>query len=384
MIIPYNRQYIDKSDVKSVIKVLKSDLITQGPNVELFEKAISKKVKSKYAVASNSATSSLHLACMALDIRKGDWLWTSPNSFVASSNCGLLCGARIDFVDINPKTLNIDVGLLEKKLIKAKKQKKLPKVIIPVHFAGLPCEMKKIFELSKIFKFKIIEDASHALGAKYYSESIGNCKYSDIAVFSFHPIKMITTIEGGLATTNNKKYADLMSKLRTHGITKDKYQMKRKNEGNWYYEQKYLGLNYRMNDIQARLGLNQLKKLSKFLIKRRKLAKFYRKKFQNLPVNTQQEPNGFKSSYHLFVIEIKKGKKLKRKIFDILRKNKILVNVHYIPIHLQPFYMKNFGFKKGQFKVAELYYERAISLPIYYSLTNSKALKVVNLIKKYL
>ena len=287
MIIPYNRQHIDTSDIKLVNKVLKSNLITQGPNVGKFEKAIAKRVKSKYAVASNSATSSLHLACMAIGLKKGDWLWTSPNSFVASSNCGLLCGAKIDFIDINPRTYNLDVDRLEKKLVKAKKSKKLPKVVVPVHFAGLPCEMKKIFELSKKYKFKIIEDASHALGAKYNSEDIGNCKYSDIAVFSFHPIKMITTIEGGVATTNNQKYADQMSKLRTHGIVKEKFKMKRKKEGNWYYEQNDLGLNYRMNDVQAALGLSQLKKLNKFLKKRREIAKLYIKKLKKLPVNFQ-------------------------------------------------------------------------------------------------
>lgn len=384
MTIPYNKQFIDKSDIKSVLKVLKSNLITQGPNVEKFEKAISKKVNSRYAVASNSATSSLHLACMAIGLKKGDWLWTSPNSFVASSNCGLLCGAKIDFIDINPSTYNLDVDCLEKKLVKAKKSKKLPKVVVPVHFAGLPCEMKKIFELSKKYKFKIIEDASHALGAKYNSEDIGNCKYSDIAVFSFHPIKMITTIEGGVATTNNQKYADQMSKLRTHGIVKEKFKMKRKKEGNWYYEQNDLGLNYRMNDVQAALGLSQLKKLNKFLKKRREIAKLYIKKLKNSPVNFQLENLKLKSSYHLFVIEIQKGKKLKKKIFDILRRNNILVNVHYIPIHLQPYYMKNFGFKKGQFKLAENYYDRAISLPIYYSLSNSRVQSIINLIKKYL
>tara|TARA_Y100000389_G_scaffold204396_1_gene256695 strand:- start:2022 stop:3176 length:1155 start_codon:yes stop_codon:yes gene_type:complete len=384
MIIPYNRQYIDEIDVKSVLKVLKSNLITQGPNVKMFEKAISKKVNSKYAVASNSATSSLHLACMAIGLKKGDWLWTSPNSFVASSNCGLLCGANIDFVDINPQTFNLDVKLLEKKLVKAKRKKKLPKVIIPVHFAGLPCDMKKIFELSKKFKFKIIEDASHALGAKYYSNTIGNCKYSDIAVFSFHPVKMITTIEGGIATTNNKLYSEKMSYLRVHGIIKDKNLMKKKSEGNWYYEQVELGYNYRMNDIQARLGLSQLKKLSKFLHRRKQIAKLYKNQFKDLPIKFQSMNDGSVSSYHLFVIEINKGKKLKQKIYNILRRNKILVNVHYIPIHLQPYYMKKFGFRKGQFQFAEDYYDKAISLPIYYSLKKNEVLRVVNLIKKHL
>jgi UDP-4-amino-4,6-dideoxy-N-acetyl-beta-L-altrosamine transaminase len=350
----------------------------------MFEKAISKKVNSKYAVASNSATSSLHLACMAIGLKKGDWLWTSPNSFVASSNCGLLCGANIDFVDINPQTFNLDVKLLEKKLVKAKRKKKLPKVIIPVHFAGLPCDMKKIFELSKKFKFKIIEDASHALGAKYYSNTIGNCKYSDIAVFSFHPVKMITTIEGGIATTNNKLYSEKMSYLRVHGIIKDKNLMKKKSEGDWYYEQVELGYNYRMNDIQARLGLSQLKKLSKFLHRRKQIAKLYKNQFKDLPIKFQSMNDGSVSSYHLFVIEINKGKKLKQKIYNILRRNKILVNVHYIPIHLQPYYMKKFGFRKGQFQFAEDYYDKAISLPIYYSLKKNEVLRVVNLIKKHL
>lgn len=384
MIISYGRQYIDEADIKAVVKTLKSNFITQGPNVEKFESFMSKKVNSKYAVASNSATSSLHLACIAIGLKKGDWLWTSPNSFVASSNCGLLCGANIDFVDIDPKTFNLDVNLLEEKLIKAKKHKKLPKAIVPVHFGGLPCNMKKIFALSKKFNFKIIEDASHALGAKYYSQPIGNCKYSDITVFSFHPVKMITTIEGGVATTNNKFYAQKMSSLRVHGIIKDKHLLKRKYEGDWYYEQVGLGYNYRMNDVQASLGISQLKKLTKFLNKRKKIAEFYKKELKGFPVNFQLINKRYESSYHLFVIKINKGKKLKKKIFDILRKNKIFVNVHYIPIHLQPYYIERFGFKKGHFKFAESYYERAISLPIYYSLKNIEALKVINLIKKNL
>lgn len=382
--IPYSRQLISKSDIASVNKVLKSDFLTQGPNKKKFENLLSKTCGVKYSSTFNSATSALHIACLALGVGRGDEVWTCTNSFVASANCALYCQAKIDLVDIDPSDFNMCMESLEKKLSKAKKRNKLPKVIIPIHFGGLPPNLKKLKELKKKYKFKIIEDASHALGAKYNSEDIGNCKYSDIAVFSFHPIKMITTIEGGVATTNNQKYADQMSKLRTHGIVKEKFKMKRKKEGNWYYEQNDLGLNYRMNDVQAALGLSQLKKLNKFLKRRREIAKLYIKKLKKLPVNFQLENLKLKSSYHLFVIEIQKGKKLKKKIFDILRRNNILVNVHYIPIHLQPYYMKNFGFKKGQFKLAENYYDRAISLPIYYSLSNSRVQSIINLIKKYL
>ena len=382
MIIPYNRQHIDTSDIKLVNKVLKSNLITQGPNVGKFEKAIAKRVKSKYAVASNSATSSLHLACMAIGLKKGDWLWTSPNSFVASSNCGLLCGAKIDFIDINPRTYNLDVDRLEKKLVKAKKSKKLPKVVVPVHFAGLPCEMKKIFELSKKYKFKIIEDASHALGAKYNSEDIGNCKYSDIAVFSFHPIKMITTIEGGVATTNNQKYADQMSKLRTHGIVKEKFKMKRKKEGNWYYEQNDLGLNYRMNDVQAALGLSQMDRLNDFVEKRRKIAKRYDELLVNSIVQIPKQHPDTNSSWHLYIIRLKKNSNLSHsQLFESFRSAGVQVNIHYIPIYRQPYY-KRLGFSEKGFDESEKYYKEAISIPIFPELSLEEQKKVVDLIEQ--
>ncbi len=364
--IPYSRQNISNSDISSVIKVLKSNFLTQGPMIKKFEDKISKTVGNKYCVSANSATSALHISCLALGFKKNDILWTVPNTFVASSNCALLCGGKVDFVDINPTTYNIDVGILEKKLIKAKKINKLPKIVVPVHFSGQPTEQDKIHKLSKKYGFKIIEDASHSLGATYKGEKIGSCKWSDITVFSFHPVKIITTIEGGAALTKNKKIYEKLKLFKNHGITKQKkYFLNNKNTEGWFYEQQVLGLNYRMSDISATLGISQLKRLKKFIIERNKIAKYYNKNINKNFFITPSILSNAKSSYHLYVIRLKKNLISKREMFyNYLKKNKIDVNVHYIPVHLHPYY-KRLGFKKNDFINSENYANSVISIPIF-------------------
>jgi len=380
--IPYSRQSINKKDLKSVLSALKSDLVTTGPKIEEFEKAIGKIVKAKYAIAMNSATSALHLSCISLNLKPNDWLWTSPNSFVASANCGLYCGAKIDFVDIDPKTYNICTENLIKKLKNAKVQKKLPKIIVTVSFAGQVCDQSEIKKLSKIYKFKIVEDSSHALGAKYKKNPVGNCKYTDISVFSFHPVKIITTLEGGIAVTNSKKIYQKLKMLRSHGITRDKSLLKNRSNSHWYYEQQLLGYNYRMNDIEAALGISQLTRLNQFIKKRLKIKKFYDKKLKNLPIILPTIKKENISSMHLYVINLNKNytKNKRDNIIKFLRNNGIGVNVHYIPIHYQP-YFKKLGFKKGMFPNCESYYERAISLPIHPMLKKKDLIKIVNLLK---
>jgi UDP-4-amino-4,6-dideoxy-N-acetyl-beta-L-altrosamine transaminase len=375
--IPYARQNIISRDIFAVNKVLKSNFLTQGPMVEKFEKSVTKYTKSKFGVAVNSSTSALHLACLALDVKKGDYVWTSANTFVASANCAIHCGAKIDFVDINPRTYNIDINQLELKLKIAKKKNKLPKVVIPVHFAGLPCDMQRIYQLRKKYKFKIIEDASHAIGSSYKllntslkrKIKVGCCEHSDITVFSFHPVKIITTGEGGIALTNKKNLYDKMKLLRSHGISRNVRENK-KNLTPWYYEQISLGFNYRMNDIQSALGCEQIKRLDSFLKKRNNIATYYNKKLSKLPIDLPIKLPGFYSSFHLYVVTLsKKYSKYKRNnIFNKMRKKGIEVNLHYIPVHTHPYYQKR-GFKRGDFKVSENYYDRAISLPMYPSLS---------------
>jgi len=383
--IPYGKQDINQSDIDAVIEVLKSDFLTQGPVTLKFEQIVCDYTTAKYGITTNSATSALHIACLALDLGRGDYLWTSPNSFVASANCGLYCGAKIDFVDINPKTYNISTQALEEKLIQAEKEGKLPKVVIPVHFAGQSCEMEKIHELSQKYEFKIIEDASHAIGGKYKNKSIGNCQYSDIAVFSFHPVKIITTGEGGIAVTNNSQLAERMTLLRSHGTTRKHDLMTHKADGDWYYQQLDLGFNYRLTDIQAVLGISQLGRLDEYVIKRNAIAKYYNEKLKELPLQLPIVNVEKYSSFHLYVIllELDSTDKTRREVFDYLRREGVGVNVHYIPIHTQPYY-KKMGFKTGDFPEVECYYSRAITIPIYPSLTNEEQDFIVNSLKTVL
>ena len=382
--IKYSTQEITESDIAEVEKILRSDFLTQGPTVEKFEQSVANYCGATYASAVNSATSALHIACLALDLGPGDWLWTSPNTFVASANCGLYCGANIDFVDIDSKTYNMSVDALSDKLTKAEKLGKLPKIVVPVHFAGQPCDMTAIHDLSKQYGFKIIEDASHAIGASYNKIKIGSCTHSDITVFSFHPIKIITTAEGGMALTNNKDVADKIGRLRTHGITSDKTKMKQRSKDEiWNYQQIDLGFNYRMNDIQAALGLNQMKRLDKYIKRRHEIAKHYDSALKNLPLTTPwQSPNGY-SSYHLYPILIEENlaQKKQRQVYDELLKNNIGINLHYIPVHRQPYY-ENLGFKNNDFPQAENFHRKALSIPMYAILQDEQQKHVIEIIKK--
>ena len=306
--IPYGRQEITEADIAEVEKVLRSDFLTQGPTVQNFEKSVANYCGSKHGIAVNSATSALHIACIALDLGPGDWLWTSPNTFVSSANCGRYCGANIDFVDIDPETYNMSSDALSEKLAKAEKLNKLPKILVPVHFAGQPCDMPAIHKLSKKYGFKIIEDASHAIGASYNNIKIGSCAHSDVTVFSFHPVKIITTAEGGMTLTNDKNIAEKISRYRTHGITSDKDKMiKQSDDEIWNYQQIDLGFNYRMNDIQAALGLNQIKRLDEFISRRHHIAKLYNTELNDLSIKTPFQTNNFYSSYHLYPILVKKN-----------------------------------------------------------------------------
>jgi len=364
--IPYAKQDISDEDIDSVIEVLKSDFLTQGNQGPLFEDIISKRVGAKYALAANSATSCLHLSCLSLGLSKGDILWTSPITYVASANCALFCGADVDFVDIDPLTWNISVEILEEKLKTAQKRKKIPRILVLVHLAGNPCDLKKIFDLSKEYGFSIIEDASHALGSKYSEEQIGSSTYSDISVFSFHPVKNITTGEGGMILTNNKEIAEKVNLYRSHGVTRDTNKMFNKNEGLWYYEQLLLGFNFRMNEIQASLGISQMNSLDKFISKRNEVSQMYMKNLKNLPLTFQKVRNEDLSAWHLFIIHLKLDQlELTRlEIYNSLREKGIGVNVHYIPVHLQPFY-RNLGFKQGDYPNSESYYDGALTIPMY-------------------
>lgn len=368
--IPYGKQDINDADIESVISVLKSDFLTQGPQVPLFERTVSSYCGADFGVAVNSATSALHIACLALGLERGDWLWTSPNSFVASANCGLYCGASVDFVDIDPFTLNLSVEELEAKLIKAEVENKLPKIVIPVHFSGQSCDMKRIYELGQTYGFFIIEDASHAIGSKYLDLPVGGCQYSDITVFSFHPVKIITTAEGGLATTNSNNLAEKMCLFRSHGITRDQSLMSKKMDGSWYYQQVGLGFNYRMTELQAALGISQMDRLDGFIVKRHLLRARYDQLLSDLPIITPHQSQFAHSSLHLYSIQLEIAKigKGRKEVFDALRSNNIGVNVHYIPIHSHPFY-KDLGFHSGDFPVAEAYYSKAISLPLFSELS---------------
>ncbi len=377
--IPYGTQSILEDDIDAVVDVLKSKFLTQGPVINDFETTISQYCKSDFSVACNSSTSALHVACLALGLGPGDWLWTSPITFVASANCALYCGAKVDFVDIDPFSYNLCVGALEKKLLEAKKQGKLPKIVVPVHLCGQSCEMEEIKKLSEIYGFKILEDASHAVGARYKKSVVGSCKYSDIAVFSFHPVKIVTTGEGGMAMTNDKQLAERMSALRSHGITRDDKKMMRVPDGSWYYEQLDLGFNYRMTDIQAALGLSQLKKLDKFVARRHILAKRYDEKLKDFPIITPQVNRDCYSAFHLYCIRLKCPEK-RRVTFEYLRAQNIGVNVHYIPVYRHPYYQR-FNFNQNSFPNAEAFYSSAISIPMYPNLSFDEQDRVIETLK---
>lgn len=381
--IPYGKQDISEEDIQSVVDVLKSDFLTQGPMVPAFEKAVSDHCGAKYAFAVNSATSALHIACIALNVGKGDIVWTSPITFVASANCALYCGAAVDFVEIDAKTYNMSVAALEEKLIKAEKDGLLPKVIIPVHLAGQSCEMDKIHKLSQKYGFKIIEDASHAIGGKYKNKAIGGCQYSDITVFSFHPVKIITTGEGGMCLTQNPELAVKLNRLRSHGIVRHPSEMTHAPDGPWYYQQIELGYNYRMTDIQAALGLSQMKRLDEFVAARHAIATRYNDLLQEEWLELPwQHPDTY-SALHLYIIRVKKNIQgiTHNQLFEKLRSAGILVNLHYIPVYKQPFYQK-IGFNELEFPESEAYYSEAISIPMYSGLTIEQQDEVIERIVK--
>jgi UDP-4-amino-4,6-dideoxy-N-acetyl-beta-L-altrosamine transaminase len=378
--IPYSRQSISRSDMSAVKRVLKSEYLTQGPAVPNFEEATANYCGSHYAVAVNSATSALHIACLALDLGPGDYVWTSPNSFVASANCALYCGAEIDFVDIDPNTYNMSTEKLEKKLQTAQIQGNLPKLLIPVHFAGQSCDMEKIYQLSLKYKFKIIEDASHAIGGMYKNNPIGNCSYSDITIFSFHPVKIITTGEGGMATTNDLEIYKKLLRLRSHGITREQSSMQPRPENEvWNYQQIEIGFNFRLNDIQAALGLNQLKRIDSFVSARRNIANTYNQLLKNLNLMRPWQDKDTRSSYHLYSIRVTENK-YQKIVMNELYVNDISANLHYIPIHRQP-YFENLGFKEGDFPEAEKYYRETVSLPIYPTLKKKEQRRVVEVLR---
>ncbi len=396
--IPYGHQDIDASDIEAVVAVLRSDWLTQGPTVGEFERKVAAYCRSRHAVAVNSATSGLHIACLALGLGPGDRLWTVPNTFVASANCGRYCGAEVDFVDIDPLTWNLSVPKLREKLVRAAKDKRLPKVLVPVHFAGQPTEQEAIWELAREFGFKVLEDAAHAIGASRNGEPAGSCRWSDITVFSFHPVKIITTGEGGMALTNDDTLAERMALLRSHGITRDPARLTGNREPDdtdstprsppapWYYEQQMLGLNYRMTDIQAALGMSQFKRIDQFIQRRNALARNYDSALQGLPLQLPKIQSENLSAFHLYVVRLQGTagtKRCHRQIFEGLRLRGIGVNLHYIPVHLQPYY-RALGFKRGDFPEAEAHGESAITLPLFSAMQDQEQREVVDALKDLL
>lgn len=374
--IPYGRQDVTDEDVLEVERVLRSEFLTQGQAVPLFEEVLAEYCDATSAICVNSATSALHLACLALELGSDDILWTSPITFVASANCARYCGARVDFVDIDPTTYNMCARALETKLKEASAIDALPKIVVPVHMAGQSCDMKKIRELGEEYGFKIIEDASHAIGASFYGKMVGGCHYSDIAVFSFHPVKIVTSGEGGAALTRDPKLARKMAQIRAHGITKDPTEHTEQSSGAWYYEQHELGFNYRMTDIHAALGRNQMKRVDTYVEKRNEIASRYSEALADTNLGLPYVAARNRSSFHLYIIQVKDGVQ-RRKTFDHLRAANIGVNVHYIPVHMQPYY-RRLGFVQGDYPVAEAYYEKAISLPIYPTLTERQQQRVID------
>lgn len=381
--IPYGRQTLSEDDIAAVVAVLRSDYLTQGPRVPAFEGSLKTYCGARHAVAMNSATSALHAACHALGLGAGDLLWTSPITFTASANCARYCGADVDFVDIDPHTLNLSPAALEAKLQTAQQAGRLPKIVVPVHFGGEPCDMAAIRALSQQYGFHIIEDASHAVGGEYRGEKIGGCRYSDITVFSFHPVKIITTAEGGMALTNRDDLADKLSLFRSHGITRNPEQMVGESDGAWYYQQIDLGYNYRMTELQAALGESQMTRLDEFVARRHQLAARYDRLLAGLPLVLPHRAPENRSALHLYPIQLRQPEK-RRAVFDHLRAHGIGANVHYIPVHTQPYYRQHFGFQNGDFPHAEAYYAAAISLPLYFSLSEAEQDTVVETLKQAL
>lgn len=383
--IPYGRQSISQEDIDAVIAVLKSDFLTQGPCTPAFEQAIAEYCQVRHVLAVNSATSALHIACLALGVGPGYCVWTTPITFVASANCALYCGATVDFVDIDPQSYNMSVEKLREKLVFSRANGSLPKVVIPVHLSGNPCDMASIHELAKEFGFKVIEDASHAIGGKYQNEPIGNCRFSDITVFSFHPVKIITTAEGGAACTNDAELANKMALLRSHGITRDEAQMTGPSDGPWYYQQIALGFNYRMTELQSALGLSQMTRLDRFVTKRHEIADRYDLMLANLPLQTPKRNESGYSGMHLYIIRLQLHllRKTHAQVFDALRQAGIGVNLHYIPVVSQPYFQK-MGFNIKDFPESKKYYAEAISLPMYPDLTNAQQDEVCALLHEVL
>ena len=383
--IPYGRQDISQADIDAVIEVLHSNFLTQGPTVPRFENAVASYCDARFAIAVNSATSALHIACLALDLGPKDWLWTSPNTFVATANCALYCGAKVDFVDIDPLTYNMSTVRLEEKLREAEKEGRLPKVVVPVHFAGRPSEMAAIHALSEKYGFHIIEDASHAIGASYDNIKIGACRHSCITVFSFHPVKIITTGEGGMAVTNDEALAERLRRLRTHGITSDKAMMRPRSKGEiWNYQQIELGFNYRMTDMEAALGLSQLNRVDEFVSRRNQIAQRYDLELEPLPVTTPHQTDRTYSSCHLYPIrtDASRSPATQKQLYDALRQNGVAANVHYIPVHRQPYYEK-LGFKLGDFPGAEQFHREVISLPIYPTLSEDQHKQILDSLRDF-
>jgi UDP-4-amino-4,6-dideoxy-N-acetyl-beta-L-altrosamine transaminase len=380
--IPYGRQDISEADIQAVVAVLRSDWLTQGPAVPAFEKAVAKYCGARHAVAANSATSALHLACMALEVGPGDHVWTSAITFVASANCARYCGADVDLVDIDSRTYNMSVAALAAKLAQAKQSGRLPKVVIPVHLCGQSCDMAAIHALGREYGFRIVEDASHAIGGRYRDEPVGNCRYSDIAVFSFHPVKIITTAEGGMAMTNDALLAKRMELLRTHGITRDSADMEHGADGLWYYEQIALGYNYRMTDVQAALGLSQMGRLGEFHARRHELARRYDALLSDLPVTVPWQHPDAVSGLHLYIVRLKRPeiRRSHREVFEAMRAAAVGVNMHYIPVHRQPYYEK-LGLRRADYPEAERYYAEAITLPLFPVLTNGLQDRVVGTLR---
>jgi UDP-4-amino-4,6-dideoxy-N-acetyl-beta-L-altrosamine transaminase len=375
--IPYAKQSVNWTDFLAVARALGSEFLTQGPLPEKFEKEVAAYVNAKYAVSANSATSALHTACLSLGVGPGDIVWTSAITFVASANCAIYCGATVDFIDIDPETYNMSVESLTRKLKAASASGQLPKVVIPVHLTGQPCEMKEIYKLSLEYGFRIIEDASHAIGARYRNGMVGSCEFSDITVFSFHPVKIITTGEGGMATTNDLRLANKLKSLRSHGITRKENEMLRLPDGPWYYEQIELGYNYRMTDLQAALGLSQLRRIERFLRRRREIAKLYLAELSKLAVTTPLQSSNSQSAFHLYVLQIRAKDRLN--IFNKLRDAGVLVNLHYIPVYRHPFY-SNLGFNQRSFPNSENYYAQALSLPMFPKLRNRQVKRICKIL----